>query len=183
MKVFVRPVKAAACVAIACLALAEIASGHPVTASHTSDLTGARVDTLANGTVVVSLDAKGALAGSLTLTLTPNGDGTYGGQWALMVAHTDNTDPETGIDPAEAEHAEHADGEAHEHGEAQPHRDYVRYVHRGAINGEVTGATLSFGPNGLADLSANITITQGALEFDGATGTGTATLSSLVLNF
>lgn len=181
MNDFVRPLKAAACVAIACLALAGLASGQPVTASHTSDLTGARVDTLANGTVVVSLDAKGALAGSLTLTLTPNGDGTYGGQWALMVAHTDNTDPETGIDPAEEEHAEHADGE--EHAEAQPHRDFVRFVHRGAINGEVIGATLSFGPNGLADLSANITITQGALEFDGATGTGTATLSSLVLNF
>lgn len=179
MNDFVRPLKAAACVAVACLVLAGIASGQsPVPASHTADLTGARVDTLANGTVVVSLDAKGALAGSLTLTLTPNGDGTYGGHWALMVAHTDNTDPETGIDPAAEEHA---DGE--EHGEAQPHRDFVRYVHRGAINGEVTGATLSFGPNGLADLSANITITQGALEFDGATGTGTATLSSLVLNF
>lgn len=176
MKALVRPLKAAACVAIACLVLAGIASGQaPVTASHTSDLTGARVDTLADDKVVVSFDAKGALAGSLTLTLTPNGDGTYGGQWALLVAHTDNTDPATGIDPVEEEHA---------HGEEpKPHRDFVRYVHRGGLNGDITGATLTFGPDGLADLSANITITQGALEFDGATGTGTATLSSLVLNF
>lgn len=175
MKLFSRHLKAAACAAAACLVLAGAAYGHPDTASHTTDLTGARVDTLANGTVVVSLDAKGALAGSLTLTLTPNGDGTYGGQWALLVAHTDNTDPATGIDPVEEEHA---------HGEEpKPHRDFVRYVHRGGLNGDITGATLTFGPDGLADLSANITITQGALEFDGATGTGTATLSSLVLNF
>jgi hypothetical protein len=178
MKVFVRPLKAAACVAVACLIWAGAAAGQaPVPASHSADLTGARVDTLADGTVVVSLDAKGELAGSLTLTLTPKGDGSYGGQWALMVAHTDNTDPATGLDPAEEEHVEHGDGEEH------PHRDYVRYVHRGGMNGEITSATLSFGPDGLGDLSANITITQGALEFDGATGNGTATLSSLVLTY
>lgn len=184
MKSLARPLKA---LLLACACILATSAGAstqaPATASHTSDLAGARVDRLDNGTVVVSMDAKGELAGALTLTLTPNGDGSYAGQWAFMVGHTDNTDPETGLDTVEAEVANQSEDPEHEGGEHHPHRDYVTYVHRGAINGDVTHATLSFGPDGLGDLSATITITQGALEFNGATGTGIATLSSLILNF
>lgn len=177
-----KSLKAAACALTACLIWVMAAAGQaPVATSHTAELSGPRVDVLDDGRVAVSVDAAGDLAGTMTLMLTPNGDGTYGGEWAITVGHVDNTDPETGVEPETAEAAhQHADGEP---AETAPHRDFVRIIRRGALNGTIANATISFGPDGLADLVANLAITQGASEFSGATGTGVATLSSLTLIF
>jgi hypothetical protein len=183
-----KSLKASACVLAASLIWVAVAVGQsPSTDTYSATLSGARVDVLADGRVAVTMDAEGDLAGSVTLMLTPKSDGTYGGEWAMTVAHVDNTDPQTGVEPENAEDPHHhAETEAHAGEPADaplPHRDYVRLVRRGAMNGVIDTATLSFGPNGLASLTANIGIAQGALEFAGVTGSGVATLSSLTLNF
>jgi len=183
------PMKAGACLLGACLIWAMTTAGQANGQDpRTATLSGARADVLADGRVAVTMDAAGDLTGSVTLMLSPKGDGTYGGEWAMTVAHVDNTDPETGVEPenVEAPH-HHAADEPHAFDPPDapplPHRDYVRMVRRGAMNGVIDTATLTFGPNGLATLTANIGITQGAAEFAGASGTGVATLTSLTLTF
>jgi hypothetical protein len=182
-----KTLKTGACVLAVSLLGVAVATGQaPVTSAHSAVLSGARVDVLADGRVAVTMDAEGDLAGSVTLMLTPKSDGTYGGEWAFTIAHVDNTDPETGVEPenAEAPH-HHAADEPHAFDSPDapplPHRDFVRMVRRGTMNGAIDSATLSFGPDGLAALTASIAIAQGTVEFAGATGTGVATLSSLTL--
>lgn len=156
---------------------------HP---SRTSALAPPRVDRMADGSVVVSHVAAGELAGLLTLTLHPAGGGSYVGEWALMVAHADNTDPETGIEPPPHPHGEEhvhpAPGEpAHEVG---AHKDFVRFVHRGALFGAVRDASLVFdAQGGLTDVSANLSVDRGTQEFSAALGTGHARLTNLELSF
>lgn len=183
-----KTIKAGACALAASLIWVAVAIGQaPVTSSYSAALSGSRVDVLADGRVAVTMDAEGDLAGSVTLMLSPKGDGTYGGEWAMTVAHVDNTDPQTGVEPENAEDPHHhAEAEPHAGEPADaplPHRDYVRIVRRGAMNGTIDTATLTFGPAGLATLMANIGITQGSAEFAGASGTGVATLTSLTLTF
>lgn len=170
-----------ACVFILVLFMTgAIGHAHPSTSdSHTQDLSGVRVSTPADGRLVVNLEATGDLPGLLTLNLRVDGDGSLRGDWAFVVRYVDNTDPETGEEPPAHGH----DGESHE-GEEHPHRDYVRIVDRGTMAGTIDGATVTLGADGtLTDLSAALTILQGSLEFEGATGNGTATLASLALEF
>lgn len=143
--------------------------------AHTATFSSVSVDTLADGKVVVTLAATGEdLAGLATLELQPNGGGTYNGVWAMTVAHADNTDPETGEEPP----AEEPGGEAH------PHKDFLRLVHRGSLDGSIQGALLTFDAQGaLIDFTAPLAIQHGFKEFDGATGSGQATLASLTLTF
>jgi hypothetical protein len=95
------------------------------------------------------------------------------------VGHVDNTDPATGVEP-EAGDDHHAEGEPH--GDT-PHRDFVRIVRRGSLSGTIATATLVMGPDGLADIFATLALSGGDAEFNGVTGTGTATLSSLTLTY
>jgi hypothetical protein len=151
----------------------------PSPVPHAATLSDARVDLLADGRYTVTMDVTGDLAGSVTLMLVPKGDGSFGGEWAFTVAHVDNTDPATGIEPeADPHHEEGAepDGDA-------PHRDFVRLVRRGAFNGTIANATLDIVADALTGLSATIVIDQGAGEFAGALGSGEATLTSLNLNY
>jgi hypothetical protein len=160
---------------------APIAQAHnafePITGSHGADLTRPRVDVLADGKVVVSLDAEGDdLPGTLTLNLTPAGDGSYSGDWAFIVAKVDTTDPDTGLEPSTEEHTD-------ENGEEHHHKDFLRMTPRGTIGGTISHASLAFGPDGLGDVYASLTITTATQEFEGATGSGTASLSSVSFVF
>ena len=61
---------------------------------------------------------------------------------------------------------------------------YLTLVYQGALAGNVSGAIVSFGPDGaLSDLSATLTINQGSSQFSGATGSGQATFAGLNLIF
>ena len=158
----------------ACLIWILAATGQdPVNPTHTAALSGARVDALEDGRYTITMDSAGELAGSITLMLSPKGDGTYGGEWAITVAHADHTDPATGQESVVD--ADHAEGE--------PHPEFLTLVHQGAMNGTSDSATLTFVPEGLLELVANIAIAQGAGEFAAAKGSGIATLSSLNLNY
>lgn len=163
-------------------------------AAHESGLDAPRADVLANGQVVISFTAAGELSGALTLTLTPGGSGSYSGEWAFMVAHTDNADPATGKEPPPHDHspdhgqpADHSHAAAdHAHGEAGEgqHRDYVQLVHRGSLSGLITDAIVTFDASGkLESLVAPLTVDRGTLEFAQAHGTGQATLAGLSLVF
>jgi hypothetical protein len=169
------------------LATGQSTAQQPTGVPHTADLSAPRVDVLDGGDTVITLAASGELKGLVTFTLRRAADGSFNGEWAFTVAHVDNTDPATGVEPEpEHEHAdadhEHADGD-HEHHE-HPHRDYVTMVHRGALAGAVSGAQLSFDSGGaLAEITAALTIAQGSAEFEGATGSGQATLNALTLFF
>ena len=162
------------CAVTTVTSVAQQPSGVP----HTSDLSAARVDALDDGDVVVTLTATGELKGLVTFKLRRAADGSVNGDWAFTVAHVDGADPATGIEP-EPEHHHHGDGE-HDH----PHRDYVTMVHRGSLAGTITTAQLSFdSAGGLAEMSASLTVAQGSSEFEGATGSGQATLNALTLFF
>ena len=157
--------------------------------SHALTLTPQSADQLADGTVVVTSVAAGDLAGVLTVQLKPNGAGTFDGEWAFTIAHTDTTDPETGVEPelhahhGEAEHTHDAGGAEHAHDDSH-HRDFMRLIHRGALSGTIGGATaIVDGQGQLLDVQAPLTIDQGSLEFDGASGSGQATLTALTLTF
>jgi hypothetical protein len=165
------------CVVTTVSSVAQQPSGVP----HTSDLSAARVDVLANGELVVTLTASGELKGLVTFKLRRTADGAVNGDWAFTLAHVDNADPATGIEPEhENEHEHQHEGGDHEH----PHRDYVTMVHRGSLAGTLSNAQLSFdSAGGLSEMSASLTIAQGSSEFEGATGSGQATLSALTLFF
>jgi hypothetical protein len=151
----------------------------PTGVPHSADLSAPRVDVIAGGETIISLTATGELKGIVTLKLRRTANGTLTGDWAFTVAHVDNSDPATGVEPPSHPQHEHGDGE-HEHA----HRDFVTMVHRGALAGTVSDAQLTFDSEGaLAELSATLTIAQGSSEFAGATGTGQATLKTLTLFF
>jgi len=138
-----------------------------------------RVDVLGDGKVVINFETSGEYRGLLTLNLTNDGSG-YRGDWVLAVRYTDNTDPATGVEPPA--HG-HETSEQHERASAEadaehPHRDYVRYVDRGTLGGTVDAAAFDLdAAGGLSDFRAQLTITIGTLNFDGAKGTGLAELT------
>ncbi|MEO8680504.1 MAG: hypothetical protein ABI665_15740 [Vicinamibacterales bacterium] len=142
------------------------------TTSHASTATHPRVDVMAAGKVVVSLDMSGDLPGILTLNLQQQPDGSVTGDWALVVAYADARDPATGDEPS------------HEETVGHPHKDFLTLVRRGTLGGSITSGSLAFAADGsLADLTAALAIDVGSVEFDGASGTGSATLADLSLVF
>ena len=97
---------------------------------------------------------------------------------AFTVAHADNTDPVTGVDPELAETPDQP-GVA-----PAPDRGYLRLIEQGTLQGSVSAASVTVGADGaLTAMSASLIIDRGAKEFDGATGSGQATLSGLTLTF
>jgi len=152
------------------------AAQQPLAIAHSSTLSGLSADLLENGDVIISSEALGDLRGLVTLTLHPYAGG-YIGEWAFTVAHADNTDPATGVDPELAEGP-------HNDNDGDIHHSFLRLVQQGTLQGTVNAASLSLDTNGaLTGVSAALTIDKGAREFDGATGTGQATLDSLTLIF
>ena len=165
---------AAAAAVLICATSAPAAAQQNTAASHTTALAAPRIDAFADGRVTISLVATGELRGLVTLTLRPSGSG-YDGEWAFTVAHVDNRDPETGLEPEP--HAE-------EPGETHPHTDFGRLVQRGSLSGTVSGAALALDASGaLSSLSATLSIGLGTKEFAGVTGSGSATLTDLTLVF
>ena len=145
----------------------------PAPVDRAVTLTRQSADVLADGTLVVTSVATGDLRGMVTLTLRPGANGTYAGEWAFTVAHTDHADPATGIEPVPEE--------GHE---GHSHVDFVTYVRRGALSGSVSGAQVTFDADGApTTLTASLAISQGSLEFEGQTGSGQATLTALNLRF
>jgi hypothetical protein len=145
----------------------------PAPTDHAVTLTRQSADALPDGTVVVTSVATGDLKGMVTLTLRPAGDGTFAGEWAFTVAHVDHADPATGVEPVPEE--------GHE---GHQHHDFVTFVRRGALSGAVASAQVTFDAEGLpTTLTAPLAIGQGSLEFEGKTGSGQATLSTLTLRF
>lgn len=169
----------AICTAFLCSsALALATPEHPVNGFPTT-LSEPRVDVLADGKVVINFEASGAYKGLLTLNLVNDGSG-YRGDWVLAVRHTDNTDPATGEEPPNHGHEtpQQHEGAAAAGDSEHPHRDYVRYVDHGTLAGTVDAAAFEVDARGaLIDFRAQLTITLGTLNFDGAKGTGLAELT------
>ena len=173
-----RHVFTAVCTVALCSAALFATPDHPVDGFPTT-LREPRVDVLDDGKVVINFDANGEYRGLLTLNLTNDGTG-YRGEWILAVRYTDNTDPATGLEPPSHSHETSDQHErASAEGDAEhPHLDFVRYVDRGTIGGTIDAAAFDLDPNGaLSDFRAQLTITTGTLNFDGARGTGLAELT------
>jgi hypothetical protein len=169
-----RPSPISVCLALAASSLMISASAYSQTPAvsptgHIGMLGGARVSTLESGRIVVSMEATGDLPGLMTLTLDPDGGSGYTGQWALEVAYVENLNPDGSVSTARPE-PEHL----HEPVLHEQHREYIRAVRRGTLNGGVIAATLRRDANGqLTGIDfAQLTVGRGNLDFTGATGTG-----------
>lgn len=140
----------------------------PAAVGHQVTLTAARVSTLADGRIVISMNAAGDLRGLMTLTLDPNGAGSYTGRWALVVGFLQDLNPDGTVATAPPEI--HEDPTQH----AQ-HREYARIVRRGTLTGDVSQATLRVADDGrLAGVQfAQLTVASGSMTFAGASGYGT----------
>ena len=149
------------------------------TTSHAVMLSTAQVSMLDGNRVVVLMDAKGDLPGSLTLTLERDSTGTtvIGGSWALIVSYVELT-PLGYPD---------ADG-----GEAESER----LVEIGTLSGTITDGALTLDQNGrvVSVDSVQLAINQGSVTYDGINeGTGsaqetnlqdvTSSTGTLILNF
>jgi hypothetical protein len=158
-------------------ASASTAAQQATGSSHASALSAPRVDTLGDGRVVISLIASGDLRGLLTLTLHPTAGSSYTGEWAFTVAHVDNSDPATGLEPA-------PEGPEGDTSADHPHKDFVRLVQRGSLSGTVGDAVLVRDASGaLSGLAATLSVCLGTMEFNGAAGSGNASLTDLTLVF
>lgn len=149
-------------------------------AVHSIPLSTAQVSMLDDNRVVVLMDAKGELPGSLTLTVERDSTGTtvVGGSWVLVVSYTEFT-PLGHPDPDGA-------------GEAQSER----LVQKGTLSGTISGGTLALDANGnvISFDALQLIINQGSVAYDGVTeGTGSAqetdlqdvvnSAGTLILNF
>jgi len=137
----------------------------------------------ANGHAVISMEAKGDLRGMITFELDPNGDGTYAGKWALVVAYAEEVNPGGSIGRVAADAPRHDETPDHEHA---AHHEYLRFVRQGTIFGAVASATLD--ASGIA--TAQLVVADGSLEFLSAKGAGAVTrtpqdppVTSLSLSF
>ena len=138
-------------------------------------VTSPRVSTDERGHVVVSLEATGELRGTITIELDPDGSGGFSGKWAMAVAYTMSTDAD-GHEVAPVEQHE-------EEGPADPehHREYIRFVNDGTINGTVQSASLKYGEDGsiIGISAAQLVVESGSVTFAGATGGGEIVPSGL----
>lgn len=141
----------------------------PQTRDYLSELSGARASALADGRIIISLDAaSGDLRGLLTLTLRDAGDGLKG-TWAFTSTYGEDLRADgTPIDPAD-----HVDHDHDDPTTPAVHREYLRIRRNGAIAGTVTAARLHHAADGQIDgLAADLVITGGNRTFAGITGSG-----------
>jgi hypothetical protein len=139
-------------------------------------LTTPRITSDANGHVVASMEAQGDLRGMITLELDPDGAGAMKGKWAFVVAyvqnvHKDGTIATEVVDPHEDMH----------NNDTEHHREYIRFVRKGTVYGDVSTATLRSNADGtIAGINfAQLVVANGSMTFESATGVGSITVSPL----
>jgi len=145
--------------------------------AHQIALSEARVSPLPDGRIVVSFHATGDVRGLLTLTLARAADGQIGGEWVLVSRFLQDLDPD-GIpleDPNAGDHSEAGTDSG------EPQQEYAAFVERGSLSGRISGGVLAFDGAGLLERidALGLEITHGSLEFDGASGAGTAIANGL----
>jgi hypothetical protein len=168
-------------------ALALAAAPAPASAASSEDVTlsGARLDMLSDGRAVVSFSASGAMRGLLTLQISRDGDAVRG-TWAFVSRYVEDVTPEGEIDPRAQEIRAALPGpELH-----LLHKEYIRFVNSGGLQGSIDGGTLDFDVDGrlrsvgalrltIAGGSGDFAARRGALSLDaanlhdGTAGTGT----------
>ncbi|MDQ1741497.1 MAG: hypothetical protein QOE53_3149 [Pseudonocardiales bacterium] len=156
--------------------VAKLLGQEPTPQAHNVTLRTARVSKTEDGRVVVLMEADNDLKGSLTMTLERDANGTTitGGFWALVLSYTELTPSEGGDGDGASE----------------------RLIQKGTLSGSVTGGSLTLDADGnvAAINSAQLTITQGSVAYEGVNaGGGSAqendlqdaakSSGSLVLNF
>jgi len=161
----------------AALALAA-APASPASAASSEDVTlsGARLDMLADGRAVVSFNASGAIRGLLTLQIARDGDAVRG-EWALVSRFLQDLTPEGEVDErAQDVRAALPGKELH-----LLHKEYIRIVNRGSMNGSIEGGALDFDVDGsLRSIGAlKLAVAAGSGEFAGRKDTLTLDAASL----
>ena len=157
-----------------------LATGAPadVEAAAPQDVTlsGARLDMLADGRIVVSFDASGAIRGLLTLQIDRSGEAARG-QWVLVSRYLQDVTPEGEIDERAQEIRASLPGEELH----LLHREYIRIEERGTLRGSIGGGALDFDVDGrLRSLGGlRLAIEGGSLGFAGRTGSATIDASNL----
>jgi hypothetical protein len=132
----------------------------------TVNLTEPRVSALEGTRVAVSFLASGDIRGLVSFTMDTAG--TPSGDWALVSRyHLDLPD-------AGAPEGEGGEGATRHEGE----RELWEIHERGTLSGRITGGVLRFGADGqLTGIeSLSLTVNEGSIEFEGARGTGSATV-------
>jgi hypothetical protein len=115
------------------------------------------------------METAGDLRGLLTLTIDRTADGVTTGEWALVVKHLQD------VDAAGAPVAPNFDETNGEPAER------VGIVDRGALGGSIADGALTVAEDGTISgiSSLQLTLATGSLTFQGATGSGTASIASL----
>ena len=161
------------------LALA-LALGAPaeVQAASPQDVTlsRARLDMLADGRIVVSFDASGAIRGLLTLQIDRSADAARG-QWVLVSRYLQDVTPDGAIDDRAQEVRASLPGEELH----LLHKEYIRIEDRGTLRGSIAGGTLDFDVDGkLRSIGAlKLAVDGGCLAFEGLTGSAVIDASNL----
>jgi len=151
------------------LLISIAAHAQAIPSTYSSTFAEPRADVRADGKLVISFTATGDLAGTLTLTLSPE-DAGYAGEWAFMVGRLEETGEAAGT-------IDTPDGAA---GSGAPQI----FIQRGALSGTVAGAVVTFDADGeVTHVVAPLAVDAGTLEFKDAHGTGQATFAGLSLVF
>jgi hypothetical protein len=149
-------------------ALAHDGAPHTTTYGATT-LSQAKVSQTSPSSYVVTLEASGDLRGLLTLKVEVAADGSASGQWALKIAHLQDLYSDGSPAPQP---------EPHEEGVG--HTEHIALVDKGTLGGPVSSAFARFEGGDLAALEGiELDIVSGSLEYDGATGNGSAQASGL----
>lgn len=133
------------------------------TAAHNGTLGGARVSSVPDGRIVVSMDVSGDFKGLVSIWVERGGSGSTitGGDWSLVHAYSQAVEAGPGESPGNSE------GEA--------------FVNKGTLGGNITGGSITFNADGsVASLSGlQLNLTSGSLDYQGVTGDGTAQVSNV----
>lgn len=134
---------------------------HPA-AIYNINLSRAQVSPTDNNQIIITMDAQGDLPGALTLKLERNGSSSavVGGEWALVVAYTE----ELSGPPSE-------DGDSGE-----------SLVQKGTLKGTISGGNITLNPDGsIASIdSMQLVVNGGSLTYDTVTdGSGSVQASGL----
>jgi hypothetical protein len=154
----------------AALALAATPATAPVLASgQVVTLTSPRVSAVDATRTVVTFEASGDIRGLVTLNLI-NGP-SLTGDWSLVSRYVQDT----------AGGGDERPRAADRNGDEPDHDEFISFVERGTIRGEVVGGTAGFDADGKLDSldALALQIAGGYLEFADATGSGLASASSL----
>jgi hypothetical protein len=139
-------------------------------------LHGGRVSD-SGGRLVITLDARGDLRGLVTLNLSVAADGTITrGDWALVVSHLEDLNPDGSVAPVDEEEPHQHQEESSDlpfeehHDEDVPHHEFIRFVNKGTLGGDVLGGFVGAGTGGaLALVNVQLRLTSATLTFASTT--------------